>query len=148
MLNLKQKKCLVCALTMLFLLSMAAASCAHAREEDLTPPPAVDDNGQPSEDTPVLIMTLDGNVTSPEDAGNPPDEPNLYQTQDIPATVNDNSTREVTTQEDPTGGAEDNKLIATLDTASSTPLIVGCTGLLAAVAAIGAFIVVRKRKSD
>jgi cobalamin biosynthesis Mg chelatase CobN len=143
MLNMKLKRPFVCITIVALLLSVATASVAYAREEDTSVPPA-DENNQASEDIPNLIMTLDGNVTAPDDQS---EEPNLYQAQDTPTEVDDNSTR-VIAQDDTADGAEQNSLIATNTSPDYTVPIVGLAGLLAAVAAIGALLIIRKRKTD
>lgn len=142
MLNMKQKRCLVYALMTAMLLSVAAFSMVQARTEDVSSPPAADENTHPSSDTPVLIMTLDGNVTVPESPG---DEPNLYQAQDDPAATEDNSTRVVA--QDDTENNHENSLISPQTSPDPTVPMVGIAGLLAAVASIGAFLLVRKRKA-
>ena len=141
MLYIKQKRCFVCALTFALLFSIAAVSLVQARTEDGSPPPAADENGQTTADTPVLIMTQDGNTTAPEDQT---EQPNLYQAEDAPTAVDDNSTR-VTDQND-TGGSQEN-LIATQTSPDYTALIIGIAGLIVAVAALGAFLLVYRRKT-
>ena len=135
----KQKRCLVCTLTVAFLFSIAAVSLVQARAEDESPP-AVDDNEQPTADTPSLIMTLDGNVTAPEGQS---EQPNLYQSQDSPTAVDDNSTGVVA--QDDTEGNQENSLISTQTSPDYTFLIVSIAGLIALTAAIGAFLFVRRR---
>ncbi len=141
MLNLKERH-LVCTLTLL-ILAISVASTVYARTVDAPTPPAADEKTEPSADTPVLIMTLDGNTTAPDDST---DQPNLYQAQDAPTAVDDNST-EVTTQEDPTGAA-DNTLYTAQAAPDYTLAIVGCGGLLAVAGMLVAVVLVRKRKAD
>ncbi len=138
------KKHLVCILITSLAASAAIASCAQAQIVDPQSPPALNENGQFSPDTPTLIMTLDGNVTAPDDQG---DQPNLYQAQDAPAAVDDNSTR-VIAQDDTAGSAENNKLIATQTSSDLTILVVGIAGLIAAAAVVIAFLFIRKRKAN
>jgi hypothetical protein len=140
LLNIKQKKCFICALTVALLSSIAAVSLVQARTEDAPSPPAVEENGQPTADTPVLIMTQDGNATAPEDQT---EQPNLYQAQDPPTAVDDNSTGVIA--QDDTGGNQEDSLIATQTSSDYTVLIVGSAGLIAVLAAIGAFLLARRR---
>jgi hypothetical protein len=142
MMSNKQKRCFICTLTVALLFSIATVSLVQARTEDESPPPAVDENGQPTADTPVLIMTQDGNTTAPEDQT---EQPNLYQAQDAPTAVDDNSTR--VTDQDDTGDSQENSLIATQTSPDYTALIIGIAGLIVAVAAIGAFVLVHKRNT-
>jgi type II secretory pathway pseudopilin PulG len=135
----KQKRCLACTLTVAFLLSIAAVQLVQARTEDELPP-AVVENEQPTADTPTLIMTLDGNATAPEDQS---EQPNLYQSQDSPTAVDDNSTGLI--DQDDTQGNQENSLISTQTSPDYTILIVGIAGLIAVTAAIGAFLFVRRQ---
>jgi len=140
LLRINQKRCFVCTLTFALLFSITAVSLVQARTEDESPPLVVDENGQPTEDTPVLIMTQDGNTTAPEDQT---EQPNLYQAQDDPTAIDDNSTR--VADEDDTGSGQENSLIATQTSPDYTTLIIGIAGLIVAVAAIGAFVLVHRR---
>lgn len=142
MLYIKQKRCFVCALTVALLFSIATVSLVQARTEDEPSPLAADENGQPTADTPVLIMTQDGNTTAPEDQT---EQPNLYQAEEAPTAVDDNSTR-VTDQDDAEGSQESN-LIATQTSSDYTVGIIGIAGLIVAVAALGAFLLVYRRKT-
>ncbi len=144
MLNLIQKRRIVCALIAVFFVSIAAASVANAREVDVTTPPAPADGGQAAEDIPNLIMTLDGNATAQEGQG---DQPNLYQAQDDSGVVDDNSTLVIAPHDD-TQGAEQNNLIATQTTPDITMLVAGCVSLLIVAAAVGVLLFVRRRKKD
>jgi hypothetical protein len=139
MLSNKQKRCLACTLMVAFLFSIAAVSLVQARAEDESPP-AVDENEQPTADTPALIMTLDGNATAPEDQS---EQPNLYQSQDSPTAVDDNSTGLIA--QDDTQGNQEKSLISTKTSPDYTFLIVGIAGLVAVAATIGAFLLVRRR---
>jgi hypothetical protein len=87
-------------------------------------------------------MTQDGNTTAPEDQT---EQPNLYQAQDDPTAVDDNSTR--VTDQDDTGGSQESNLIATQTSPDYTALIIGITGLIAAVATVGAVQLVRRRNT-
>ena len=136
-----QKRCLVCILTVALLLSIQAVSLVQARAEDESPP-AVDENAQPTTDTPTLTMTQDGNATAPEDQS---EQPNLSQSQDSPAAVDDNSTGVIA--QDDTEGSQENSLIATQTSPDYTVLISGIAGLTAVTVAIGAFLFVRKRNT-
>ena len=140
MLSNKQKRCFIYTLTVALLFSIAAVSLVQARTEDESPPLAIDENGQPTADTPVLIMTQDSNATAPEDQA---EQPNLYQAQDDPTAIDDNSTR--VTDQDDTGGSQESNLIATQTSPDYTALIIGITGLIAAVATVGAFQLVRRK---
>ncbi len=142
MLKKKQKKCLFYGMLVALLVSVAATSSAYARDENVAPPPAADANGQPTADEPLLIMTLDGNVTVPESQS---DQPNLYQAQDAPAGVDDNSTRVIA--QDDAGNSQENVLIAPQPSPDYSVLMVGITGLFAVAIAVGAFLIVRKRKA-
>jgi hypothetical protein len=141
MLYIKQKRCFVCALTVALLFSIAAVSLVQARTEDESFPPAADENGQSTADTPVLIMTQDGNTTAPEDQT---EQPNLYQTEDAPTAIDDNSTR--ATDQNDTGGNQEN-LVATQTSSDYTVMIIGIAGLIVAVAALGAFLLAYRRKT-
>ncbi|HEX9261726.1 MAG TPA: hypothetical protein VF893_04285 [Candidatus Bathyarchaeia archaeon] len=138
----KQKRCFVCTLTVALLFSIATMSLVQARTEDVSPPPAVDESGQPTADIPVLIMTQDGNATAPEEQA---EQPNLYQAQDPPTAVDDNSTGVM--PQDDTESSQENSLIATQSTPDSTVPIVGIAGVIAVVAAVSAFLFVRKRNT-
>jgi hypothetical protein len=144
MFNMKQKKIFVYAALLAILVSVTATSFAQAR--DVSPPPAADDSSTPKEDvpvdTPVLIMTLDGNATVPESQD---DQPNLYQTQDAPATVDDNSTRVIA--QDDASGSQENVLIAPQASPDLTVPMVSLAGLAAVIAVVGAFLFVRTRKT-
>ena len=142
MLSVKQKRCFVCALTFALLSSVAAVSLVQARIEDAPLPPAVDESGQPTADTPVLIMTQDGNATATED---PTEQPNLYQAKDPPTAVDDNSTG-VIAQDDTERNQEDS-LIAVQTSPDYTVVIIGSAGLIAVIVAIAAFLLVRRRNS-
>jgi hypothetical protein len=142
MLKLKQKGIFVCTLMAALLLLLVSASAASARDVDVTSPPALAESGQAPADTPNLIMTLDGNVTAPD---NQSDQPNLYQAQDTPPTVDDDNSTMVIAQNEDTGGAEQNNLIATQASHDLSVLIAGCASLLVAVAAVGAFALYRRR---
>ena len=135
----KQKRCLVCTLTVAFLFSIAAVSLVQARAEDESPS-AVDENEQPTTNIPSLIMTLDGNATAPEDQS---EQPNLYQSQDSPTAVNDNSTGLIA--QDDTQGNQENSFISTQTSPDYTVLAVGIAGLIAVTAVIGAVLFVRRR---
>ena len=138
-LNNKQKRCLACTLTVALLLSIAAVQLVQARTKAELPP-AADENEQSTADIPNLIMTLDGNTTAPEDQA---EEPNLYQSQDSPTAVDDNSTGLIA--QDDTQDNQENSLISTQTSPDYTFLIVGIAGLIALTAAIGAFLFVRRR---
>jgi hypothetical protein len=145
MLNLKQKRWLICTLIAALLLSVGAASTANARDTTSLPTPVESD--QATSDTPVLIMTLDGNATAPD---NDSDQPNLYQTQDTDtsATVEDNSTR-VIAQDDSAGGADQILIAPKPETSPDfTVLVLGVVGVLIAAAAISATILMRRHKAD
>ena len=144
MLNLVQKRRFVCTLMAVLLLSIATASVANARDVDVTSPPTPVEAGQATADTPNLIMTLDGNVTAPESQS---DQPNLYQTQGSPPTVDDNSTLVIAPHNEG-GDAEQNNLIATQTTPDVSVLVAGCVSLLVAAAAVGVLLFSRRRKTD
>jgi hypothetical protein len=138
MINIKHKKRFAYTLVVALLFSVAAASSVQARTEDVSPPAV-----QPSEDTPNLIMTLDGNTTEPE---NQSDQPNLYQAQDAPATVDKNSTRVIA--QDDAESDQENSLIMPQSSTDNTATMVGIAVLAAAVVLVGAFLLVRKKKSN
>ncbi len=144
MLNPIQKRRFVCTLIAVFLLSLAAASVANARDVDVTTPPAPAEAGQAPADTPNLIMTLDGNVTAPESQS---DQPNLYQAQDSPLVADENSTLVIAPHED-TGSADQNNLIATKTSPDISVLVAGCVSLAVAAAAVSVLLLVRRRKTD
>jgi hypothetical protein len=145
MLNLKQKRLFICALTAALLLSVAATSTANARDPDPAAPPAPVDGSQAAADAPMLIMTQDGTVTVPD---SPVDQPNLYQTQDAPASVDDNSTR-VIAQDDTAGNAENNLIAPQAQNAPDfTVPILGAVGILAVAAAVVAAVLIRRRSAD
>ena len=140
MLNLNQKRRIACTLIAVFFVSIASASMASARDVDVTSPA---EQGQAPIDAPNLIMTLDGNVTAPE---NESDQPNLYQTQDSPPAVDDNSTL-VIAPRDEAGSAEETNLIATNTAPDMSALIAGCTGLLAIAAAVAVLLLANRGKA-
>jgi len=144
MLNLIQKRCFVCTLIAVFFVSIAAASMANARDEDVTTTPAPVEAGQAPADTPNLIMTLDGNVTAQESQS---DQPNLYQAQDSPPVANDNSTLVIAPHDD-TGSADQNNLIATKTAPDVSVLVAGCVSLAVAAAAVGVLLLGCRRKTD
>ncbi len=143
MLNLIQKKHVVCLMMAVLFVSIAATSMANAREVDVTSPPTQVEDDRAA-DTPNLIMTLDGDVTEPENQG---DEPNLYQTQDTPLVDDDNSTV-VIAPHDEAGAAEEDNLIATQTSPDLSVLIAGCASLLVAAAAVSVLMLVRRRKAE
>ena len=144
MLNLVQKRRFVCTLMAVLLLSIATASVANARDVDVTSPSTPVEAGQVIADTPNLIMTLEGNVTAPESQS---DQPNLYQAQDSPPAVDDNSTLVIAPHNEG-GDAEHNNLIATQTTPDVSVLVAGCVSLLVAAAAVGVLLFSRRRKTD
>ncbi len=140
MLNLNQKRRIAYTLIAIFFVSIASASMANARDVDVTSPV---EPGQAAADTPNLIMTLDGNVTAPKSES---DQPNLYQTQDDPPAVDDNSTV-VIAPYDEAGSAEENNLIATNTAPDMSALIAGCAGVFAIAAAIAVLLLVHRSKA-
>jgi len=145
MLKMNVKKYSVCALLAVLLFSVAASSSVHARGEDVLSPAASDENEKPSSDTQNLIMTLDGDVTAPDNLS---DEPNLYQTQDDSSAVDDNSTL-VIAQDDAEGSQqEDNSLISAQSAPDLAVPIVGIAAFLAAAAVTIGVMLIRKRKAD
>lgn len=141
MLSIKLKKSFVSILTVALLFSVASAASVQAQTEDTTLVQEVDDNEQPKDDTPMLIMTQDGNVTAPDDQN---EEPNLYQSQDQENEVQDNSTRVIA--EDDTQTNQEGNLISTQTSPDYVLLLLGSVGLIAALAGIVAFLLVQKRK--
>ena len=140
-----QKKHAICTLMAVLLLSIALASFANARAEDVPSPLEADEDGLASADTPNLVMTLDDNVTASDGES---DEPNLYQAQDEPSIVDDNSTL-VIAQDDSEGGPqEENSLVAAQTSPDFTVPIVGIAVLCAVAAVIVAFLFVRKRTAN
>lgn len=141
MLSIKLKKSFVSILTVALLFSVASAASVQAQTEDTTLVQEVDDNEQPKDDTPMLIMTQDGNVTAPDDQN---EEPNLYQSQDQENEAQDNSTRVIA--EDDTQTNQEGNLISTQTSPDYALLLLGSVGLIAALAGIVAFLLVQKRK--
>lgn len=141
MLSIKLKKCFVSILTVALLFSVASAASVQAQTEDTTLMQEVDDDDQPKDDTPMLIMTQDGNVTAPDDQN---EEPNLYQSQDQENEAQDNSTRVIA--EDDTQTNQEGNLISTQTSPDYALLLLGSVGLIAALAGIVAFLLVQKRK--
>ena len=141
MLSIKLKKSFVSILTVALLFSVASAASVQAQTEDRTLVQEVDDNEQPKDDTPMLIMTQDGNVTAPDDQT---EEPNLYQSQDQENEAQDNSTRVIA--EDDTQTNQEGNLISTQTSPDYALLLLGSVGLIAALAGIVAFLLVQKRK--
>ncbi len=141
MLSIKLKKSFVSILTVALLFSVASAASVQAQTEDRTLVQEVDDNEQPKDDTPMLIMTQDGNVTAPDDQT---EEPNLYQSQDQENEAQDNSTRVIA--EDDTQTNQEGNLISTQTSPDYVILLLGSVGLIAALAGIVAFLLVQKRK--
>ncbi|MDT8781506.1 MAG: hypothetical protein IAX22_02510 [Candidatus Bathyarchaeota archaeon] len=141
MLSIKLKKSFVSILTVALLFSVASAASVQAQTEDTTLMQEVDDNEQPKDDTPMLIMTQDGNVTAPDDQN---EEPNLYQSQDQENEAQDNSTRVIA--EDDTQTNQEGNLISTQTSPDYALLLLGSVGLIAALAGIVAFLLVQKRK--
>ncbi len=141
MLSIKLKKSFVSILTVALLFSVASAASVQAQTEDRTLVQEVDDNEQPKDDTPMLIMTQDGNVTAPDDQN---EEPNLYQSQDQENEAQDNSTRVIA--EDDTQTNQEGNLISTQTSPDYVLLLLGSVGLIAALAGIVAFLLVQKRK--
>ncbi|MDI9578024.1 MAG: hypothetical protein QM398_07825 [Thermoproteota archaeon] len=141
MLSIKLKKSFVSILTVALLFSVASAASVQAQTEDTTLMQEVDDNEQPKDDTPMLIMTQDGNVTAPDDQN---EEPNLYQSQDQENEAQDNSTRVIA--EDDTQTSQEGNLISTQTSPDYALLLLGSVGLIAALAGIVAFLLVQKRK--
>jgi len=144
MLNLKQKRFFICTLMAAYLLSVAAVSAANARTVDVTSPPALDESGQTLADTPNLIMTWNGTATEPDNQGN---QPNLYQAQDNPPVVDDNSTRVIAQNDNPSSDGQNN-LIASQTSPDFTVLIAGCLSLVIAAVAVGVMLFVRRRRAD
>jgi len=140
-LSIKLKKSFVSILTVALLFSVASAASVQAQTEDRTLVQEVDDNEQPKDDTPMLIMTQDGNVTAPDDQT---EEPNLYQSQDQENEAQDNSTRVIA--EDDTQTNQEGNLISTQTSPDYALLLLGSVGLIAALAGIVAFLLVQKRK--
>jgi len=140
-LSIKLKKSFVSILTVALLFSVASAASVQAQTEDTTLMQEVDDNEQPKDDTPMLIMTQDGNVTAPDDQN---EEPNLYQSQDQENEAQDNSTRVIA--EDDTQTSQEGNLISTQTSPDYALLLLGSVGLIAALAGIVAFLLVQKRK--
>lgn len=141
MLSIKLKKSFVSILTVALLFSVASAASVQAQTEDTTLMQEVDDDDQPKDDTPMLIMTQDGNVTAPDDQN---EEPNLYQSQDQENEAQDNSTRVIA--EDDTQTNQEGNLISTQTSPDYALLLLGSVGLIAALAGIVAFLLVQKRK--
>lgn len=141
MLSIKLKKSFVSILTVALLFSVASAASVQAQTEDTTLMQEVDDDDQPKDDTPMLIMTQDGNVTAPDDQN---EEPNLYQSQDQENEAQDNSTRVIA--EDDTQTSQEGNLISTQTSPDYALLLLGSVGLIAALAGIVAFLLVQKRK--
>lgn len=141
MLSIKLKKSFVSILTVALLFSVASAASVQAQTEDTTLMQEVDDDDQPKDDTPMLIMTQDGNVTAPDDQN---EEPNLYQSQDQEKEAQDNSTRVIA--EDDTQTSQEGNLISTQTSPDYALLLLGSVGLIAALAGIVAFLLVQKRK--
>ena len=144
MLNLIQKRSFVCTLMAVLFVPIVAASMANAHDVAVTSPLVPAEVGQATADTPNLIMTLDGNVTASESQG---DQPNLYQAQDSPPAVDDNSTLVIAPHNEG-GGADENNLIATQTAPGISVLVTGCVSLLVAAAAVGLLLFVRRRKTD
>jgi hypothetical protein len=140
MLNLNQKRHIAYTLIAVFFVSIASASMASARDVDVTSPP---EPGQATAETPNLIMTLDGNMTGPE---NESDQPNLYQTQDSPPAVDDNSTVVIAPYHE-AGSAQENNLIATSTAPDMSALIAGCACSFAIAAAVAVLLLVHRRKA-
>jgi len=140
-LSIKLKKSFVSILTVALLFSVASAASVQAQTEDTTLMQEVDDDDQPKDDTPMLIMTQDGNVTAPDDQN---EEPNLYQSQDQENEAQDNSTRVIA--EDDTQTNQEGNLISTQTSPDYALLLLGSVGLIAALAGIVAFLLVQKRK--
>jgi hypothetical protein len=140
MLSIKQRSCFVCVMSLALLFSVAAVSVVQARTEDVPSPPALDENEQPTADTPVLVMTQDGNATATEDQT---EQPNLYQAQDPPAAVDDNSTGVIA--QDDTELSQEDSLIAAQTSPDYTVVIIGSAGLIAVLVALAAFLLVRRR---
>lgn len=144
MLSIKLKKSFVSILTVALLFSVASAASVQAQTEDTTLMQEVDDNEQPKDDTPMLIMTQDGNVTAPDDQN---EEPNLYQSQDQENEAQDNSTRVIA--EDDTQTSQEGNLISTQTSPDYALLLLGSVGLIAALAGIVAFLLgTEKKKSE
>lgn len=141
MLSIKLKKSFVSILTVALLFSVASAASVQAQTEDTTLMQEVDDDDQPKDDTPMFIMTQDGNVTAPDDQN---EEPNLYQSQDQENEAQDNSTRVIA--EDDTQTSQEGNLISTQTSPDYALLLLGSVGLIAALAGIVAFLLVQKRK--
>lgn len=141
LLSNKIKKSFVSVLMVALLFSIVSLSSVQAQTEDNGYLPPADDNEKSTDNEPMLIMTQDGNVTEPEDET---EEPNLYQTQDQETEADDNSTRIIA--EDDAEGSQEGNLIATQTSPDYTMLLLGSAGLIAALAGIVAFLLVRKKK--